>query len=308
MKFLPKDIILKDDAQHKKGNFGRIETWYYDAIFNNNYSMAIVINVIYVGIFSVVLVGLCLYKNGEFLHEISDRFSYKYFYGSVKEPSITLKNQHVLKMSGGKKSDEWVFNIVMKDEKYGVDLQFFKISRAWQGRTFLGNWLVIPQFIVYGKLITDGKSIEVKGHGYHDHNIYPIYASIFNKGYHFGKISKKSYVLTWANITKSPKRQQKLAIFNSNKEYFSIEPDDIEYKIHQKRIDHKKEMPIKYSLKIDSKKLFLDVKAESVSYHHTGIPLVNYWRYHVKNVGEIKFNSLTEKIANIEISEYLKFL
>ncbi len=308
MKFLPKDIVLSDDAQHKKGNFGRIETWYYDAVFDYNHSMAIVINVIYAGIFSVVLVGLCLYKNGRLLHEISDRFSYKYFHGSIEKPSIILKNQHVLKSFEGKKNNNWIFNIEMKDEKYGADLKFSKNSRAWQGKTFLGNWLVIPKFNVSGNILINGNLIEVNGHGYHDHNIYPIYASVFNKGYHFGKISKKSYILTWANITKSQKRQQKLAIFNSNKEYFSIEPDEIEYEIHQKSIDHKKEMPIKYSLKIDSKKLFLYINAESLNYHHTGIPSVNYWRYHVRNVGEIKIGSLIEKIDNIEISEYLKFL
>ncbi|MCK4332969.1 MAG: hypothetical protein KAV40_05255 [Thermoplasmatales archaeon] len=36
--FTPQDIVLRDDALHRKGSFGRVETWYYNGIFDNNYS------------------------------------------------------------------------------------------------------------------------------------------------------------------------------------------------------------------------------------------------------------------------------
>jgi len=39
--FKPQDIALQDDALHKKESFGHVETWYYGALFDNNYSICL---------------------------------------------------------------------------------------------------------------------------------------------------------------------------------------------------------------------------------------------------------------------------
>lgn len=54
--------------------------------------------------------------------------------------------------------------------------------------------------------------------------------------------------------------------------------------------------------------MYLIVKIESMSYHHLNVPTVNYWRHHVKNIGEIKIGSVLKKIDNIEFVEQIVFL
>jgi len=307
MKFLPKSINQKDDSLHKKGNFGHVETWYYDAMLDKGYSMAIVTNVFYLSYFSFVLSGQCLYKDGKLINEISKRNSYKHFSGSEEEPLIYLNEQRIIYGQVDNDTKKWMYNIFMRDENYGIDLEFVKTSKAWQGKTFLGNWLVIPRFSVKGKIFVNKNSIDVSGLGYHDHNIYPMYAPLRIKGYHFGKIHGEMYTVTWACITNNQNKKQKLVVLNKNQKFISINPDDIHYDVEKQKKEHGKNIPIIFRLKVDNDQLYLDLKAESKIFHHTGIPSVNYWRYHVRYTGEIKVDLNIYKIDVVDISEYLKF-
>lgn len=306
--FSPQDIVIKDDATHKKRIFGRVETWYYDAIFSNNYSMAIVVNFINLSYLSFVLSGLCIYKNGKLIKEIDVRTTRKNFFGSEEKPDIKLEGQQIIKGEIDKDTKKWVYNISMMDKKEGIDLEFIKTKKAWQGTTFLGNWLVIPRFEVTGKIFLNGSTIDVSGNGYHDHNIYSLFAPFLNKGYHFGKFSVDSIDITWASVKKSRNKEQLLVIMDNDQEYISINPNNITYTINKKIEDHGKVIPTKFNIRVEDKKLKLDVDIESINFHHTSIPSVNYWRYHVKNTGKIETNSITKKINDIEIAEYLKFL
>lgn len=306
--FSPQDIVLKDDAMHRKRSFGRVETWYYDAVFNNNYSMAIVVNVVNIGYFSVVLSGLCIYEKAKLIKEIDIRTSNKNFFMSEEIPDVKLNDQQIIKGYVEKDTERWVYNISMKDEKEGIDLEFIKTKRAWKGTTLLGSWLVIPRFKVAGRIFLKGETIKVSGEGYHDHNIYSIFAPILNKGYHFGKFSVDSIDITWANVKKSRNKEQLLVVMNNDQGYISINPENISYTIDKQIEDHGKIIPTKFNIKVETKKLNLDVKIESINFHHISIPTVNYWRYHVRNTGEIQTNSISRKINDIDISEYLKFL
>lgn len=306
--FSPQDIAIKDDAIHKKRIFGRVETWYYDAVFSNNYSMAIVVNFINLGYLSFVLSGLCIYKDSKLIKEIDLRTTHKNFFGSEEKPDIKLKGQQIIKGEIDIDIKKWVYNISMKDKKEGIDLKFIKTKKAWQGTTFLGNWLVIPRFEVSGKIFLNGSTIDVSGNGYHDHNIYSLFAPLLNKGYHFGKFSVDSIDITWASVKKSRNKQQLLVIMNNDQEYISINPNNITYTINKKIENHGKIIPTKFNIKVEDKKLKLDVDIESINFHYTSIPSVNYWRYHVRNTGKIETNSIARKINDIEISEYLKFL
>ncbi len=306
--FSPQDIDIKDDSLHRKRSFGRVETWYYDAVFSNNYSMAIVVNVINLGYLSFVLSGLCIYKNAKLIKEIDVRTTYKNFFGSEEKPDIKLKGQQIIKGDIEKDTKKWVYNISMTDEKEGIDLEFIKTKKAWKGTTFLGSWLVIPRFEVTGRIFLNGNTINVSGQGYHDHNIYPIHAPFLNKGYHFGKFSVDSFDITWANIKKSHNKEQLMVVLNNDQEYISIDPKNISYTVDKQLEDHGKIIPAKFNIKVEGKQLKLDVDIESITFHHTRIPSVNYWRYHVRNTGKIQINSVSRKIDDIEISEYLKFL
>lgn len=306
--FSPNNIVLKDDALHKTRRFANVETWYYDAMFDNNYSMVTLVNIIRISNIGIVLTGLFIYKNAKLIKSKRSRTFFKHFYGSEEKPLIKINDKKIIYGEVDKETDQWVYHICMGDQSPGVNLNLIKTAKPWMGKTFLGNWLVIPRFKVDGEIFLDGNSVKVSGEGYHDHNIYPLYAPFFNKGYHFGKIRAGEVNVVWARVTRDRNNEEVLVVLNKDQDFISIPSENIEFIIEEKIKNHGKTIPTKYNLKVDNKLLNLNVEIESIDFHHISIPAVNYWRHHVRNKGEIIIDSFSKKIDNIEISEQLKFL
>jgi hypothetical protein len=304
--FRPMDIILNDDACHLKDGFGRVETWYYDAIFDNNYSLVSLINVVHIGRFGFVLTGLFIYKDSEPIKIIRKRYRISEFKANDNNPLIKIKGNELLK---GYITDnqDWITHISRDEDNVKIDLDFIKKSKGFKGKTYLGKWLVIPKMEVSGTLFIDENKINVKGFGYHDHNIYPIYAPLINKGYYFGKLDINSDHLTWARVLKNHSKEQLLAIFSKNGKYYNIPQKSIDIKILKEKRDHKKLMPFKSSLNIKNDIINLKLIIEPINYHYIGILAANYWRYHVRYKGEVEIESVKKKIDKVEITEYLKF-
>ena len=57
-----------------------------------------------------------------------------------------------------------------------------------------------------------------------------------------------------------------------------------------------------------NKDIYINIKIESMNYHFLTIPFVKYWRHHARNIGKIKFDSISKKIDNIDIIDQLTFL
>lgn len=157
-------------------------------------------------------------------------------------------------------------------------------------------------------MVNSRNTINVSGEGYHDHNIYPLYAPLINKGYHFGKIPVDSMNITWARVMKNRTTEELIVVLNRDQEYISINPRDVRFTIEKHIRDHGKIIPTACCLNVENDLLHLDVKMEPVNFHHISIPTINYWRYHVRYTGDIQVDSVYREIDNIEISEYLKFL
>ena len=305
--FTPHDIVLRDDALHRKGNFGHVETWYYDALFENNYSTVMLVNVFHMANFSVVLTRLFIYKDKKLVGNLRGRIPFKRFYGSEDEPLIKLNGQQIIRGHIDRDTKVWKYQISMGNCKQGIDLELIKTTKAWKGKTFLGDWLVIPRFKVKGVIFLDGKRISVSGEGYHDHNNYPVYAPLVNRGYYFGTIPFDSMNITWAKVMKSRSNKQLLIVLNKDNEYISINNEDICFTVEKQVEDHGKLIPKIWRLNVENAFLNLDVRIESLHFHYISFPSVNYWRHHVRNIGEIKIDSFSKRIDVIGISEYLKF-
>jgi hypothetical protein len=299
--FKPHDVVLKDDAFHKKA---QVETWYYDALFDNGYSVVALVNVIHIWSIGVVLTGLYVYKDAKLVASLRRKTSYRHFYGSEEELLLRVNNREVVK--GFFDKGRCTYRVCMGNSSLGVDLELIKASKAWKGKTFLGDWLVIPRFNVVGRIFLNGEKIDVSGEGYHDHNIYPFYAPFFIKGYHFGKIPADNLNVTWARVM--GKREQRIVVLNTGENYVSANPEEVCFTVKSEVSDHGKEVPTVWCLKVEGDLLYLDVEVESIGFHHLGIPLVDYWRHHVRNKGILETDSVSKKICNVEISEYLRFL
>jgi len=304
--FEPKDITIQDDACHLKEGFGRIETWYYDAIFDNNYSMVSLINVLHIGRLGIVLTGLFIYKDSKPIQIIRNRYPLSYFTGDRENPLLKIKEKELLK--GYIKDDQkWITHLSIDEKNVIMDLDFIKKSKGFKGKTYLGNWLVIPKMKVKGTLYIKDNKIDLSGSGYHDHNIYPIYAPLRTRGYYFGKLNINSDNLTWARVIKNRKNEQLIAVLNKKGEYFNIPQKSITYKINKEIKDHRKMIPTKCLLYINSDIIKLKLNIEPINYHYIGVLIAHYWRYHVRYTGEIEIESTKKKIDTVEITEYLKF-
>ena len=306
--FKPYGIVLEDDALHRRGNLGRVETFYYDAIFENDYSAVALVNIFHLSKIGFVLISLSIYKDSKLIKNKRYRIPYKYLRGSEEKPYIKIKDQQIIEGHLDNITKSWIYHISMGNREYGIDLELITKGKGWKGKTYLGNWLAIPRFKIDGTIILDGKKTVVSGEGYHDHNIYPLYAPFINRGYYFGKIFAGSMTVTWARVMRNRNNVENIVVLNRDDKFLSIDPRYIQITTENLVKSHRKIIPTKFCLKVDCDSLHLNAKMEPINFHHIKIPTVNYWRYHVYNTGEIKTESCSKKINCVEFVEYLKFL
>ena len=275
-------------------------------MFDNGYSIVSLVNVIHIGRFGTVLSGVFIYKDGALIKEIRQRYPLKRFYGSEETVLLTIDNKELVKGTIGS-DDSWNYTINRGNQHDGFKLQLKKTMKPFKGKTYLGNWLVIPRFDVSGNLFLNGERISVLGHGYHDHNIYPIKAPFVTKGYFFGKISLSDSYIIWAYIKKDKKHIEHLVMLAKKDEYVSIHPDNIKFSIIEEKKDHRKIMPTHCRLIVDDENLKLNIDFTPEDHHHIGILAAHYWRYHVRYTGEIQTKQEVAKIDTLGIAEYLRF-
>lgn len=308
IKFQPYDISNVDDASHLKDNFSNIETWYFDGYFNDKYSMVVLINVLHINGFGFVLTGLFIYKDTKPIITIRSRFPLKIFFGSTENPVIKIGDKTIINYQGiDKKTGFWSYNISMGDTTNGVDLLFVQKNKSWKGKTLLGQWLVVPLFDVTGSLFVNGKKLNVTGVGYHDHNIYSLYAPFLIKGYHFGKIPLDKYNITWANVMNRKGFDQPIVVINKQDSYISVDPSNIKFVIEKELKNNRKTIPEIFKICVDTDYLNLSVKSLMKSIHNIHFPALNYWRYHIHYLGELTIDSNTINIDLNDISELLRF-
>lgn len=304
--FRPVDSVLRDDALHNSEGFSHIETFYYDAIFENNYSIVSLVNIFKIGRIGVALTGMFIYKDLTLIKSKRERIRFRYVTGSETIPHLTIHDKDIIRVIDPSNKIP-TYQISMGDTHDGYTLFFTQNTAAWKGKTELGKWLAIPHFNVQGTLYNDGTEIPVKGGGYHDHNIYPFSTPFFNQGYHFGKFSVEPFDVTWARIIKKHGQEFPIIIVNNGMKYFSIDPKNIIFTINKLKEENKKIIPYSWSLTTNTKDIMLNVTMETVNVHHIGLPLLHYWRSHHRITGTISLDSVSKTIDTWEISEYLKF-
>ncbi|MDH7507564.1 MAG: hypothetical protein QHH15_07275, partial [Candidatus Thermoplasmatota archaeon] len=276
--FKPYNVDFIDDAVHLKDNFSDIETWYFDANLKRDYSVVVLVNLFHVNSLGFVLTSFFLYKDSKLIKMTREKYSLKEFYGLIEYPVIKINNKTIINYLGcDKKTGFWSYNISTGDKVNGVDLCFVQKNKSWKGKTLLGKWLVIPVFDVYGSIFIDGKKMDVKGIGYHDHNIYPLYAPFFVKGYYFGKIPIDEINITWAEVISRKGVNQQIIVINKNDSYFSIKPDKIRFEIEKEIKYDKKIIPEIFNINLDTDNVNLSVECKMKNVHDIHFPFLNYW-------------------------------
>ena len=314
-KSIVKDITPSDDAFHGSPKRIASEWWYFDAIFDNKYSIHIGIPTFSRKKLGIIIPNIHFYKQGEFVGSTRKRFLFRNFFPSSRLPSVKLFNSSIMDfdLNKYKSNNEWIYHIKFKNGNNAVNLTYISVTKGWKIETNQECWTVaLPKAIVTGEIIVNGKRINVKGVGYHDHNWNYSILSIMNYGigWYWGKLRSNSFNLVWVNIVKTPNRSQIIAIANKDKDgYLNIEPKNIHFKIEKNTKFKRKKIPTSFSLQIEDvikdTTIKVEAKMELKNIHYSKAFFTHYWRYHINTSGFISIGKKKESLNKNHIMEYM---
>jgi hypothetical protein len=311
------DITPKDDAFHGSKKHFAAEWWYFDAVFDNNYSTHIGFKTFSIRDHGLVSPMIEIYKNGKLIEEVKDFNLFCNFQTSKNKPMLKILHKPVIVFDEEryKKTGEWVYNITMKIKEYEANLEFKRIGKGWKIETEYERWAVaLPKAKVRGYLKIKDKKIDVKGWGYHDHNwnFSLLTAMNFGRAWYWGRVKSKKFNIVWANILKTKDFYDKIAVLNKDKnQYFSIKPENIVFETSEIIKNHGKKIPTVFHLKIDEKTdnttIKADVKMKIKELQYDTVIIAPYWRYHVTSEGYISVNGEKDIVDEIQIMEFMRF-
>ncbi|MDH7517438.1 MAG: hypothetical protein QHH19_03745 [Candidatus Thermoplasmatota archaeon] len=308
----------KDDGFYGSNKFFSSEWWYFDSIFNNNYS-------IHIGFTTVSKKNIMsfpeieIYKDGKIVKKAIRRYLSKDFEISKQLPLVKLFNNNIFEfdMERFNSRGEWVYNVTPKIDDLEVNLKFISTTPGWKIEWEREKWIVaLPKASVTGEIVVDGKRMKVNGIGYHDHNWSTNISRITNLwGWHWGKIAGKTLNIVWANIMKTSSEGDLLAVVNKdNQGYLAVNPENIYLKLDKFIRNHGRKMPTIYKLKIDDVvndiPIYVDVKMEVQNIHRRfkKLLIAPYWRYHAKVKGVISLGTCQENIDKTQIMEFFRLI
>ena len=312
--YVPVDIDLKDAAFHK--SYDRIleEWWYFDAIFDNGYSIVLSIVIISKNIQGICSFGMVIYNNTQIESRVEKKVHFKEFNASEEFPFIEVSGKQFIRLDRERynKTGDWVYNISFEIDNQKANLQFTGVTKGYKGETLRG-WYgpVLPKATVNGTIILNGDKIDVSGLGYHEHG-WEISLLIWEWGWCWGKIVSDSYNLMWAKMMNTRWWEQtRVAVFSQDhSSYININLENFKFKATKYIFDHGRLIPTKFVLNIadPDNSIYVNATMEAINTHHYGKFMIHYWRYHLKINGEITYCSTTEKINDqIQIIELMRF-
>jgi len=308
-------ILPQDDAFHASKKFFTSEWWYFEAIFNNGYSAVIGFTKSSKKNF-LSYPAIEIYKDGKLQVRAIERYLFQNFQISKNFPFVKLLDDNVIEFDHGRFNDlgEWVYNIALKIDNQEVNLKFKGTTPGWKIESEeVGLWTVaLPKATVTGNIVVNGKSMNVNGIGYHDHNwINRNLSTVMNlQCWYWGKIMSETLTLTWANIVKKTSKGEFLAVLNQdNKGFFNIKPENIYFKPDNYIRNHGRKMPTSYTLKINDVvndiPIHVDVDMEVKNIHRRfkRLLIAPYWRYLVETKGFLNIGSYKENVNKNQIME-----
>ena len=315
-----------DDGFHGAKNIIDIEWWYFDAVFDNEYSVHVGFRLYHIKGFGVLQQRINIYYKGTSISETKKRDILKYADSSKDDPNISVKNNRYVSfdMDHYKKTDEWRYHISLDINDVGVDLVFTGATPGWKIETDTTCWTVpLPKAKVTGTITLHGKPIEVSGVGYHDHNWgYSPVTVIQNQGWYWGRITSETLHLTWANTISSRNEQDLIAVLNKEKDntkddaglVHSVHPKNINFSPTNFSSFQKFQIPYIFHFAFEENdssgagNIAADITMKTVDVHYNRIFIIHYWRYHVKTNGILQYGDITEKIVDKpQIIEFLSF-
>jgi len=313
-KYFPKDILPKDDAYHPTKNPISEEWWYFDAIFNNNYSIHTDFT-IFTKNGKISSSAIEIYKDGELENKVIKRHFSKPVSLSIDYPQVKLNENKIINFDFERfnKTGEWVYNFSQKLEDCEINLNFIGTTKGWKIVTNDLSWTVAqPKATVFGEITVNEEKMKVNGIGYHDHNWNSTLFTFFKIfGWYWGKITSKTYNLTWAYLMKNRTQGEIFAILNKDSRgFYSTNPKNISFKFDKFIHNHGRKIPSRFILKIkdivNDIPIYVDATMEIKNIHFKSMLLLPYWRFHIKTNGFISMDLHEEIINDVHIMEFFR--
>ena len=318
------DIQPKDDSYHGNINLLDIEWWYFDAVFDNDYSIHVGVRIYHIRHFGLIQTRINLYHHGTSIKEHIKAHLFNNATIHPNHPTITINQKPIITFDYEtyKKTGQWIYHINLEIEDTKVNLTFTGTTQGWKIETTTTCWTVpLPKAHVTGTITTENKQLNVNGKGYHDHNwSYSPTTVIKNLGWYWGRITADTLNLTWAHTKETPTKGDLIAILNKdhtpnqkNQTYYNINPKNINFSLNKYTKNNRKQIPTHFKLQTHkttdpTPPLDIDIQMTTKDVQYTKIFIIHYWRYHVLTSGHLSIGKHKELFdKKPQIIEYLSF-
>jgi len=310
------EIQPQDDTCHGNIKLLDIEWWYFDAVLENGYSVHIGFRIYHIRGFGIIQSRIDIYKDGKVIAEELKIDLFSKFVIDPHFPTIKIGDKTVVKFDNDayERNKEWKYNVKFSINDNAVDLLFTGTTKGWKIETLDTCWAVpLPKAVVTGEITVDGKKLQVKGLGYHDHNwSYSPVTAMNNLGWYWGRISSDTINVTWAKTIQNRAKTDIIAVINKDRGiFYNVDPENVDISTGNYILNNGGEIPEVFNLKINDEtnvKIYCQVKMNTIDTQYTRIFTIKYWRYHVIANGRISIGNYYEDISNKpQIIEFLKF-
>jgi hypothetical protein len=87
----------------------------------------------------------------------------------------------------------------------------------------------------------------------------------------------------------------------------ALDPSDLKITIKEYMVNNGKKIPKDFTIEVDKGEIHITLNIETLNSNYVKLPLLSYWRFHLKIEGTITAGSVTEEINNVGIAELMKF-
>ncbi|MFO8133805.1 MAG: hypothetical protein R6U10_07760 [Thermoplasmatota archaeon] len=305
--FVPRDMTLADDGFHRERPL-HAETWYYEALLDGNRSMVFIVTVLSRpdGHTGLAMAGLYHYRQGQLV--ATERHATARFKAAFDRPHITLDDVPVV---DGRLDahGRLVYTVAFEHNGTGIALRFVNQTRGWMGDMGRGWWLAVPELQVTGAVTLDGRSHRVTGTGYHDHNVFSLLNPLLEHGYLDGKMISEHFSLVWGYIMERRTLAHSLAVASEHGDYHPIDSDALGLTFSAHIWDNGSRIPTICTISIHDREHGIRGKIwmNATAVHHIRLPLLRYWRYHVRVTGWLSSPTHHEAIDTRGMMEYMRY-
>ena len=305
------EISLQDDAFHGRGRQPFIEWWYFDAKFENDYTVAFGVQVVEMIAFDIVTVRLTIYNQEEVVLKKIEKSSLNQFVASASVPSVAIGGQQLISGMYDTDTDRFLYNVTYQSSEGSISLQFVGCMNGWKRQQQAGDWwaVILPRADVIGTISIGSTTLQVTGTGYHDHNWHVRPHIVVNYGWFWGTCHSSTYTITWAEICRTRMTDHpQMVITGKDGTVLNIPPETIWFSQKDNRVDHLHLIPWFFNIETMTEKVFLVVNMNVIAVDYTELlGFIGYWRYHIQCSGTIVLNGHMETVEGISIMEYLRF-